>query len=65
MNFQGNLDNGEKIMQSSTAVEPVAPSGEKGPISPLGWSIGGRLLCAAAASTLLWLAVTWAMGWLS
>ena len=32
--------------------------------SPLGWSIGGRLLCAGAASALLWLAVAWAVGWL-
>ena len=34
-------------------------------ISPLGWSIKGRLLCAAAASALLWLSVAWAIGWLS
>ncbi len=33
--------------------------------SPLGWSIKGRLLCAAVASTLLWLSVAWAIGWLS
>jgi hypothetical protein len=32
--------------------------------SPLGWSIKGRLLGAAAASGLLWLAVVWALGWL-
>ena len=32
--------------------------------SPLGWSIKGRLLGAAAASVLLWLAVVWALGWL-
>jgi hypothetical protein len=32
--------------------------------SPLGWSIKGRLLCAAAASALLWLSVVWALGWL-
>lgn len=34
-------------------------------LSPLGWSIKGRLLCAAAAAALLWLAVAWAVGWLS
>ncbi len=33
--------------------------------SPLGWSITARLLCAAAASALLWLSVAWALGWLS
>ena len=33
-------------------------------ISPLGWSIKGRLLAAAAAAALLWLAVAWALGWL-
>lgn len=33
-------------------------------ISPLGWSITGRLLWAASASALLWLAVAWAIGWL-
>ena len=33
-------------------------------LSPLGWSIKGRLLGVAAASVLLWLAVAWAIGWL-
>ena len=33
--------------------------------SPLGWSIKGRLLCAVAASALLWMAVVWALGWLN
>ena len=33
-------------------------------LSPLGWSIKGRLLCVAAASVLLWLSVAWAIGWL-
>jgi hypothetical protein len=33
-----------------------------GPLSPLGWSIKRRLIGAAVASTLLWLAVAWAMG---
>jgi hypothetical protein len=31
-------------------------------ISPLGWSIKGRLLWAALATALLWLAVAWAIG---
>jgi hypothetical protein len=34
-------------------------------VSPLGWSITGRLLWAGAASALLWLAVAWAIGWRS
>lgn len=33
-------------------------------LSPLGWSIAGRLICAGAASAFLWLAVAWAIGWL-
>jgi hypothetical protein len=67
MNFQGNRDNRQqvqKVMGSSMAAKSAEPSGEKAPISPLGWSIGSRLLCALAASALLWLAVAWAMGWL-
>ncbi|MFZ5448643.1 MAG: hypothetical protein ACOZFS_08425 [Thermodesulfobacteriota bacterium] len=38
------------------------PEPKKVMISPLGWSIKGRLLWAAAASALLWLAVAWAIG---
>lgn len=43
----------------------VCPEPKKVLISPLGWSITGRLLCAAVASALLWLAVAWAIGWLA
>ncbi len=35
------------------------------PVSPLGWSIKGRLCAVAAALALLWLAVAWALGWLA
>jgi len=38
---------------------------DKVSVSPLGWSIKGRLCCAAAASALLWLSVVWALGWLN
>jgi hypothetical protein len=31
-------------------------------LSPLGWSIGARLVWAAGASALLWLSVIWALG---
>ena len=31
-------------------------------LSPLGWSIGTRLLWATGASGILWLAVAWALG---
>ena len=31
-------------------------------LSPLGWSVGARLVWAAGASTLLWLSVAWALG---
>ncbi|HEY9073600.1 MAG TPA: hypothetical protein VIN67_05650 [Desulfobaccales bacterium] len=44
---------------------PECPEPGKVFASPLGWSIKGRLLCAALASALLWLSVAWAIGWLS
>lgn len=34
-------------------------------LSPLGWGINVRLVVVAVASALLWLAVAWALGWLS
>jgi hypothetical protein len=43
---------------------PVCAEPGKAVLSPLGWSIKGRLICAAAAAALLWLAVAWAIGWL-
>jgi len=55
----------EKVISgSSTAAESVELAPDPVPVSPLGWSIGGRMLCAGAASALLWLAVAWAVGWL-
>ncbi len=55
----------EKVIGgNSRVVEPVEPAAVPAPVSPLGWSIGGRLLCAGAAAALLWLAVAWAVGWL-
>jgi hypothetical protein len=47
----------------NTVMECLEPN--KILISPLGWSIKGRLLWAAIASALLWLAVAWAIGPLS
>jgi hypothetical protein len=44
---------------------PECPKPGKILASPLGWSIQGRLLGAAAAAVLLWLAVVWALGWLA
>ena len=32
-------------------------------LSPLGWSVGVRLIWATGAAALLWLAVAWALGW--
>ena len=32
-------------------------------LSPLGCSVGVRLIWAAGAAALLWLAVAWALGW--
>ena len=44
---------------------PACPEPKKVFVSPLGWSIKGRLIFAAAGSVLLWLAVAWAVGWLT
>jgi len=40
----------------------LIPACPKPGISPLGWSIAGRLLWALAATALLWLGVAWAIG---
>jgi hypothetical protein len=32
-------------------------------LSPLGWSVGARLIWAVGAAAFLWLAVAWALGW--
>jgi hypothetical protein len=37
-------------------------AGKERLLSPLGWSVGVRLIWAAGASALLWLAVAWALG---
>ena len=42
----------------------ICPEPKKVLVSPLGWSIAGRLLWAVVASALLWLSVAWAIGWL-
>jgi hypothetical protein len=56
----------QEIVTNATGAEKsLELPGAAGPVSPLGWSIRGRLLCAAGASVLLWLAVAWALGWLS
>ncbi len=59
-----NVTQLHKVLKPPGAGE-VAVDREKTPISPLGWGIGARLLCALAVSALLWLAVAWAIGWLS
>ena len=46
-------------------IMPACPKPKKVFVSPLGWSIKGRLIFAAAGSVLLWLAVAWAIGWLA
>lgn len=56
----GHLAKPDHLPQAS----PVCPEPGKAVVSPLGWSIKGRLLCAAAAAALLWLSVAWAIGWL-
>ncbi len=52
------------VSRSSRAAESVELAAVPAPVSPLGWSIWGRLLCAGAATALLWLALAWAAGWL-
>jgi hypothetical protein len=52
------------VSGSSRAAESVELAAVPAPVSPLGWSIWGRLLCAGAAIALLWLTVAWAVGWL-
>ena len=56
----GHLDNDAQVQRTL----PECPVPGKLFGSPLGWSIQGRLLGAAAAAALLWLAVVWALGWL-
>lgn len=53
------------LLNHAKAEESVAPAAPEAPFSPLGWSIFSRLLAAAVASGLLWLAVAWALGWLA
>ncbi len=64
----GHLDKGDhlrKIMTECPELEKVVELPVvAGPVSPLGWSIRGRLICGAVASALLWLSVAWAIGWL-
>jgi hypothetical protein len=43
-------------------VQKIIPACPKPGISPLGWSIAGRLIWAVAALALLWLGVAWAIG---
>ncbi|MGB8993148.1 MAG: hypothetical protein WCD80_13925 [Desulfobaccales bacterium] len=44
------------------AIMTESPKPKKVAVSPLGWSIKGRLVWAAVASALLWLSVAWAIG---
>jgi len=56
----GQLHQAEPLPQAL----PECPKPGEIRLSPLGWSIKGRLLCVAAAAVLLWLGVAWAIGWL-
>ncbi len=66
--LKSNPDNGAPLPGLTTpSSQPegfTGPRRQSMPLSPLGWSIAGRLLLAVAASALLWLAVAWAIGWL-
>jgi hypothetical protein len=54
----GQFDKDEHLQKLMTE----SPEPKKVAVSPLGWSIKGRLLWAAAAAALLWLSVAWAIG---
>jgi hypothetical protein len=56
--LQKTLLNHSRVEESGTHPAPHEP------ISPLGWSIFARLLAAAVAAGLLWLAVAWSLAWL-
>jgi hypothetical protein len=61
------MNNKPNSLDKSEPLEKILPECPKlGQVlaSPLGWSIKGRLICAAAAIALLWLSVAWAIGWL-
>jgi hypothetical protein len=45
------------------SISPKKIIGNDRLLSPLGWSVGVRLVWAAGAAALLWLAVAWALGW--
>jgi len=60
-NNHGAFDKGDHLEK----ILPECPEPGNVFASPLGWSIKGRLICAAMASALLWLSVSWAIGWLS
>ncbi len=49
-----------------TKESPLKKSGatSKRLLSPLGWSVGIRLVFAGIAISLVWLVVAWALGWL-
>ncbi|MGA9754858.1 MAG: hypothetical protein WBV23_06915 [Desulfobaccales bacterium] len=57
----GHVDNHDHVQKIMTACPPPKKVGA----SPLGWSIKGRLIFAAAGAAFLWLSVAWAVGWLA
>ena len=48
--------------EKADRVQKIIPECPQPGISPLGWSIAGRLIWAVAALALLWLGVAWAIG---
>ncbi len=56
----GHIHEGDQLQALCPEPEEIV----KLTVSPLGWSINGRLVCAVAAAALLWLSVAWAIGWL-
>jgi hypothetical protein len=56
--YHNHLDAADQAQDTVPACLPPKNS----LISPLGWSAAGRLIWAAAAFALLWLAVAWAIG---
>jgi len=49
-------------MTKGSPLKKSGPDNGRRLLSPLGWSVGIRLLFAAAAAALVWLVVAWALG---
>jgi hypothetical protein len=59
-----NIFHSEDAMKNcSIPKKSAVPAVRNGPLSPLGWSVGIRLIWVAGAAGVLWLSVVWAIRW--